>query len=67
MNRLVSVEAFGVRVPLVSPMRLASETITTADNLLVRVVDAAGREGWGEAASAPTMTGERLPRSEERL
>jgi tripartite-type tricarboxylate transporter receptor subunit TctC len=42
-------------------MRLASEIITVAETLLVRVVDDTGREGWGEASVAPTMTGDLLP------
>ncbi|WP_372617195.1 mandelate racemase/muconate lactonizing enzyme family protein [Falsiroseomonas sp.] len=44
-----------------TPMRLASEVITHAETLLVRARGADGEEGWGEAASAPTMTGEVLP------
>lgn len=35
-------------------------TIVTAENLLVRIEAADGRVGWGEAASAPTMTGDTL-------
>ncbi len=59
--RLVAVEAWPLALPLRHPMRLASETIRTAETLLVRAVDAEGREGWGEASIAPTMTGELLP------
>jgi L-alanine-DL-glutamate epimerase-like enolase superfamily enzyme len=59
--RIVAVEAFGVRLPLSKPMRLASETIIAAENLVVRVTADDGTTGWGEAASAPTMTGELLP------
>ncbi len=58
---LAAVEAWPLALPLVHPMRLASETIRTAETLLVRVIDKAGREGWGEASIAPTMTGELLP------
>ena len=58
---LRSVEAFPLALPLRKPMRLASEVIATAQTLLVRAVDEAGREGWGEASVAPTMTGELLP------
>jgi L-alanine-DL-glutamate epimerase-like enolase superfamily enzyme len=53
--------AFPQRLPLRAPMRLASETITHAETLLVRATDDAGFEGWGEASAAPTMTGEVLP------
>jgi L-alanine-DL-glutamate epimerase-like enolase superfamily enzyme len=59
--RIVGVEGFGVRLPLAKPMRLASETIVAAENLVVRVTADDGTVGWGEAASAPTMTGELLP------
>ena len=58
---LRSVECFPLSVPLAKPMRLASETITHAETLLVRAVDDSGIEGWGEASTAPTMTGEVLP------
>ncbi len=59
--RIVSIEAFPLALPLSQPMRLASETITQAETLLVRAVDETGREGWGEASVAPTMTGDLLP------
>lgn len=59
--RLSSVEAFPLALPLRTAMRLASETIATSQTLLVRAVDDQGREGWGEASVAPTMTGELLP------
>lgn len=59
--RIVAVEPWPLRLPLRHPMRLASETVAVAETLLVRVVDDAGHEGWGEAATAPTMTGELLP------
>jgi len=59
--RLRSVEAFALALPLRAPIRLASETVATAQTVLVRAVDEDGREGWGEASVAPTMTGELLP------
>lgn len=52
------VDAIPVALPLKSPMKMAAETITAAQNLLVRVEAADGTVGWGEAASAPTMTGD---------
>ncbi len=57
----VTLTAFPLRLALRAPMRLASETITHAETLLVRAADDAGLEGWGEASAAPTMTGEVLP------
>ena len=52
------VDAIPVALPLNSPMKMAAETITAAQNLLVRIEAADGTVGWGEAASAPTMTGD---------
>ena len=52
------VDAIPVALPLKSPMKMAAETITAAQNLLVRIEAADGSVGWGEAASAPTMTGD---------
>jgi muconate cycloisomerase len=56
--RIRSITPMTVRLPLTHPHKLSDMTISTADNLLVRVVDSDGHVGWGEAASAPTMTGE---------
>jgi muconate cycloisomerase len=54
------VDAIPVALPLKAPMKMAGETVTTARNLLVRIEAADGTVGWGEAASAPTMTGDTL-------
>jgi muconate cycloisomerase len=54
------IEAIPVALPLKSPMKMAGITITKAENLLVRVESAEGAVGWGEAPSAPTMTGDTL-------
>ncbi|TMJ03987.1 MAG: hypothetical protein E6G97_07925 [Alphaproteobacteria bacterium] len=54
------VEAIPIALPLKSPMKMAGITITTAENLLVRIETADGQVGWGEAPSAPTMTGDTL-------
>src|SRR4051812_34571427 len=52
------VDAIPVALPLESPMKMAAETIMAAQNLLVRIEATDGTVGWGEAASAPTMTGD---------
>jgi muconate cycloisomerase len=52
------VDAIPVALPLKAPMKMAAETIATANNILVRIEAADGTVGWGEAASAPTMTGD---------
>jgi muconate cycloisomerase len=54
------VDAIPVALPLKKPMAMAGVTITDALNLLVRIEAADGSVGWGEAASAPTMTGDTL-------
>jgi muconate cycloisomerase len=54
------VDAIPVALPLSQPMKMAHLTITTADNLLVRIESEDGVVGWGEAASAPSLTGETL-------
>jgi muconate cycloisomerase len=55
------IEAIPVALPLVKPVVMAGERIERSRNLLVRVEAANGLVGWGEAASAPTMTGDVLP------
>jgi muconate cycloisomerase len=40
---------------------MAGSTVSRADNILVRIEATDGTVGWGEAASAPTMTGDTLP------
>src|SRR5947208_3476724 len=40
------------------PVIMAGEEVARTDNVLVRVESDTGVVGWGEAASAPTMTGE---------
>lgn len=56
--RIAHVEAIAVALPLKKPMVMAGERIDRAYNLLVRVVAENGLTGWGEAASAPLMTGD---------
>jgi muconate cycloisomerase len=52
------VDAIPVALPLKKPMKMAGVTIAHAENVLVRIEAADGTVGWGEAASAPTMTGD---------
>src|SRR5713101_6956420 len=42
------------------PVIMAGEEVRRADNVLVRIETDDGSVGWGEAASAPTMTGETI-------
>jgi muconate cycloisomerase len=54
------IDAIPVALPLKKPMKMAGETITHANNVVVRIAAQDGTVGWGEAASAPTMTGDTL-------
>ena len=54
------VDAIPLALPLKKSMSMAGVTITHAHNLLVRIEAADGTVGYGEAASAPTMTGDTL-------
>jgi len=54
------VDAIPVALPLKKPMGMAGVTISRAFNILVRIEAADGTVGWGEAASAPSMTGDTL-------
>ena len=56
--KITRVEPFAVRLPMVKPVIMAGEEVRAADNVLVRIEAEDGTVGWGEAASAPTMTGE---------
>ena len=58
MFKIAKLDAVAISVPLKSPLKLAGIVIGTADNLIVRIEDTDGTIGWGEASSAPTMTGE---------
>jgi muconate cycloisomerase len=54
------VDVIPVALPLQKPVAMAGVTVTRALNILVRIEAADGTVGWGEAASAPTMTGDTL-------
>ena len=58
--RIKRVEAIAVRLPMAQAMKMAGVLIENADNVLVRMETDTGHVGWGEAASAPTMTGETM-------
>jgi L-Ala-D/L-Glu epimerase len=47
-----------IRAPLHSPFVTALRTTTAVDSLLVEVVDADGRSGWGEGAPVWRITGD---------
>ncbi len=56
--KIKRVEPIAVSFPMKKPVFLAGVEIRLADNILVRIEADNAVVGWGEAASAPTMTGE---------
>ncbi|HEY1362959.1 MAG TPA: enolase C-terminal domain-like protein [Xanthobacteraceae bacterium] len=52
------IEPIAVSLPLRKPVHMAGVELRTAENALVRIEADDGTTGWGEAAAAPTMTGE---------
>jgi L-alanine-DL-glutamate epimerase-like enolase superfamily enzyme len=68
VNRMIkSIKPIAVRLPMKKPVIMAGEEVRAAENLLVRIEDADGLIGWGEAASAPVMTGETLASMSEAV
>ena len=61
MFRIAEFETRAARLPLAHSVAMSGERVSAAENLIVRVTDGEGNAGWGEAASAPLMTGETLP------
>ena len=55
-----SIEPIAVSLPMRKPVVMAGEEVRRAENVLVRVEADNGLIGWGEAASAPVMTGDTL-------
>lgn len=58
--KITNVEVIPVSIPLKKPMYMSGRCLTHAENLIVKI-EASGVVGWGEAASAPRMTGDTLP------
>jgi L-alanine-DL-glutamate epimerase-like enolase superfamily enzyme len=56
--RITHIEPIVVALPMTQVMKMAGVEIASAENLLVRIESDDGVVGWGESASAPTMTGE---------
>lgn len=56
--KIRTIEPIAISLPMLKPVVMAGEEIRRADNVLVRIEGDGGMAGWGEAASAPLMTGE---------
>ncbi len=59
--KIKAIEPIAVSLPMHKPVTMAGETVARADNMLIRIASDDGVVGWGEAAAAPTMTGETVP------
>jgi muconate cycloisomerase len=57
---ITSIAPIAVSLPMLKPVIMAGEEVRRADNVLVRIETDTGLVGWGEAASAPVMTGDTL-------
>ncbi|HUP93412.1 MAG TPA: hypothetical protein VM164_00800 [Burkholderiales bacterium] len=64
--KIKRIEPIAVSLPMAKPIKMAGVELRTADNVLVRLETGDGIVGWGEAASAPTMTGETVESSISR-
>jgi L-alanine-DL-glutamate epimerase-like enolase superfamily enzyme len=58
--KINTIESIAVRLPMQKPVQMAGETVAQAENVFVRIESEPGVVGWGEAAAAPTMTGETI-------
>jgi len=58
--QIKTIEPIAVSLPMLKPVIMAGEEVRRADNVLVRIEADNATVGWGEAASAPVMTGETL-------
>jgi muconate cycloisomerase len=58
--KIKTIEPIAVRLPMKKPVQMAGETVAQAENVFVRIECDTGTVGWGEAAAAPTMTGETI-------
>jgi muconate cycloisomerase len=59
--KIASIEAIAINLPMRRPMKMAGVMLHQAENVVVKMTSDCGVIGWGEAASAPTMTGETVP------
>src|SRR5437588_12851297 len=57
-TKIRRIEPIAVCIPMNKPVVMAGVEIRVAENVLVRLEADDGTIGWGEAASAPNMTGE---------
>jgi len=56
--KIRTITAYAVSLPMKKPVKMSGVEIRNADNTVVRIETDTGVVGWGEAGSAPNMTGE---------
>ena len=56
--KVTRITPFATALPLRRPMKTGGEEIAAVENIFVRIDTDEGLIGWGEASSAPRMTGE---------
>ena len=56
--KIKSITPLGIRIPMIKPVKMAGIVVSDSESVVVRMEDTDGNIGWGEATSAPTMTGE---------
>lgn len=56
--KISRIEVYQVSIGLEQPFVIATDTITTINSVIVKVVDDRGNIGWGEAAPQPVILGE---------
>lgn len=56
-TKIVSAESFPIKIPFRYPLTYAKGTLEYSNTVLVRLVDEAGREGWGETNDYPFAFG----------
>jgi muconate cycloisomerase len=58
MAPVIAAEAFEIEAAFVTPYKLATGTVATTRAVFLKLTDADGFEGWGEANPSETFTGE---------
>ena len=53
-----NIEVFSLNIPLKKSIKMSGITVHNAENIIVKITSNNNLYGWGEASSAPTMTGE---------
>ncbi|WP_409291909.1 dipeptide epimerase [Peribacillus sp. SCS-37] len=59
--KMIQLETYRARVPLVKPFKTALRTVEAADTVIVKITCDNGVTGWGEAPPTHVITGESLP------